>query len=92
MDRVMTPAQALVAKADAAREAALLTTLFDRGGPMTMLEPETALRWIRRDIFRAIRAQHQLGNIRRFDGGVTLTAACRFAIQAARGELERAAA
>lgn len=66
-----------------ALEQAMLATLYDRDGPMAVGELEAALRCTRRDLWRAVRAQHLLGNLRK-GGAIALTASARVAIAAGR--------
>ncbi|MGB3928918.1 MAG: hypothetical protein WBL20_08140, partial [Sphingobium sp.] len=80
---VVNAAAAACHARDAALERALLVTLYERGGPMAVGELEAALRCTRRDLFRAVRSQHGLGNLRK-GPSIALTASARFAIAAGR--------
>lgn len=66
-----------------ALEQSMLAVLFDRSQPMTVSELHGELRCTRRDLWWAIRCQHNLGNIKRGEP-VELTAAARVAIAAGR--------
>lgn len=64
-------------------EIGMLNALFDRQQPMSVTELETHLRCTRRDLWAAIRHQHQLGNVRK-DQPISLTASAHIAIAAGR--------
>lgn len=64
-------------------EIGMLNALFDRQHPMSVTELETHLRCTRRDLWAAIRHQHQLGNVRK-DQPISLTASAHIAIAAGR--------
>ncbi|WP_311270859.1 hypothetical protein [Sphingobium sp. WCS2017Hpa-17] len=64
-------------------EIGLLNALFDRREPMSVVELEQSIRCNRRDLWTAIRAQHQLGNVKK-DQPIALTASANIAIAAGR--------
>lgn len=64
-------------------EIRLLNALFDAPDPMSVTELETALRCTRRDLWRAIRQQAMLGNIKKGQP-VALTSSARSAVVAGR--------
>jgi len=68
---------------------ALLVRLYDAGGTMPFADLVAAMPVPRRHIWRAINAQHMIGNVKRHRDGqpITLTASARSAIAAGRAML-----
>ena len=61
----------------------MLNALYDAKRPMSVSELETQLRCIRRDLWNAVRAQAQLGNIKKGQP-IELTSSANIAIAAGR--------
>lgn len=72
-------------------QARLLNALFDARHPLSVTELEAQLRITRRDLWSAIRAQANVGNLRKGQP-IELTAAARVAIAAGRRASEQAVA
>lgn len=73
------------------KQARLLNALFDASQPLSVSELEAQLRITRRDLWSAIRAQANVGNLRKGQP-LELTAAARVAIAAGRTASEQAVA
>lgn len=68
---------------------AILVTLYDNGGEMPFARLVGALPATRREIFRALHRQYDLGNVKRHYSGepICLTASAKFALAAGRSSM-----